>query len=452
MVDDTGHDECGFAIEIEVVPSADIDLDPLLLDDALIGPATSAARSARRSAPRSELGGSAMATLRFAFEPGGPQRIGVDWQGGWRDVAVTIDGRRLAVFPDGKALREGRRIALADGSMLELKLAQMPLPELQILRDGVPLPGSPSDPAARVRRAGQFVCAIGVFSVALGLFAALFDVGFLRGAGFGLASAVTGALFAALGLPAMRGSVIALVAAVALYVLDGAFTVVELARAGTTSVPVARILFLIPMVQGLRAGFVLRRGSPPARPAPPVVTASAAPARVEVAPSREADATQKRRREIESRARDAMPATGAARDRSAEALRFAAPKLELLEGGVCVVALDGRRREIAWDHVSEVLVRKLPPDPPWNGAVLLDLIVPGEPPVRVMPATLMSFAKLPGGAAPSRLENTRRLARLVVERSGAEIDPQTRAFLSGNGHPTAFATVHEFAQHDARFG
>jgi hypothetical protein len=390
-----------------------------------------------------------MATLRFAFEPGGPERVGIAWQGGWKDVALTLDGRRLGGFPDAKALRTGGSFALADGTRLEVKLAHLPMPELQVLRDGVPLPGSPSDPAERMRRAGQLVVALGVLSVLLGLAATLFDVGALRGMGFGIESAVLSAGFAALGVPARRGSLAALVAATAIYAIDGVVGLVLAAGTAAPGVPIARVLFAIPMVQGIQAGFALRRAPAPRRSAPPPPPAGLAPT-----PARPAaaapDATIARRREIESRARDA--AAVSVRDRGAQALRFVAPKLELLDAGVRVVALDGSRRDLAWEQVAEVLVRKLPPDPPWNGALLLDLVVRDAPPVRVVPATLVSFASLPGGAAPSRLENTRRLARLASERSSARLDPATQAFVAGSGHPATFASVHEFAAHDARFG
>jgi hypothetical protein len=403
-----------------------------------------------------------MANLRFAFEPGGEARVGVAFEGAFKDVAVSVDGRRVGAFADGKALRRGARFALADGSTLEVKLAQMPFPELRILRDGVPLPGSATDPAQLVRTAGNFVVAIGAISAVLGLAAAALDVGFLRNHGFGLLSMLVSVAFAALGVPAGRGSLPALAAAVALYVIDGAFGLVQAAQSAEAGsappvfVPIARILFLIPMLRGVPAAMALRGGAlRRAPPPPPPLAPKAGPA--PLAPARRADdAAERRRRELEVRAREVSPSATAAakdgRDRAAGALRFVAPKLEILPGALRVVSLAGRARDVRFDDVAEVFVRRLPPDPPWNGNVLVDLLVPGEPPVRILPATIVNFAPLPGGAAPSRLENMRRLTRLVVERNpSVAVDPPTRAFLDGSGHPAAFTSVQDFARHDARF-
>jgi hypothetical protein len=382
----------------------------------------------------------------------------------WKSVAVTLDDRVLGAFADGRELQQGGRYVLADGSVLEVSLVQIPFPELRLLRDGVPLPGSPSDPQQLVQGAGRFVVALGALSAVLGLLTAALDVGFLRGMGFGLASALAGALFAGLGVAASRGSVPALAGALALYLLDTVFTLGHLAgsEAGLpVGVPITRLFFLVPMLRALPAALALRRGAAPPRPAPPVnpsspasgaVGATAAAAQAET--PRLEGAASERRRELELRGRDAIrPAERGGAQRAAAALRFVAPKLELHGAGLHVIAADGRRREIRWERVREVFVRRLPPDPPWNGSVLFDVRVADEPPLRILPATVVNFAPLPGGAAPSRVENLRRLGRLLVERCpAASFDAATRAFLGGSGPPTAFATLDDFARHDARLG
>jgi hypothetical protein len=409
-----------------------------------------------------------MPSARYAFVPGDQQRVGVSWEGMWKSVAVTLDDRPLGAFADGKELQRGGRYVLADGSVLEVSLVQLPFPELRLLRDGVPLPGSPSDPQQLMQGAGRLITAIGVLSVALGLVAAAFDVGFLRGLGFGLVSALAAALFAALGVPAARGSLPAMAAAVALYVLDTLFSVGQLAQAGGTfpvGVPIARILFLIPMLRGLQGALALRQGVAARRPAPPTTSAAATgrtppaaaargPAAAGPAAPRLEGTASERRRELEIRGREVTrPNERSGAQRAAAALRFVAPKLELHGAGLRVISLDGRKREIRWDRVREVLVRRLPPDPPWSGSVLFDVVVADEPPLRILPATVVNFAALPGGAAPSRVENLRRLGRLLLERSpSVQVDPATRVFLGGTGQPSAFATLDDFARHDARLG
>jgi len=373
-----------------------------------------------------------MPSTRYAFEPGGEPRIGVDWTGMWKNVAVTLDGQRLGDFADSKALQSGRRFALPDGTQLEVKLAQLPMPELRLLRDGVPLPGSPSDPQQLVRSAGQLICVLGALSTGLGLLVAALDIGFLTNLGFGLASALGSVVFGLLGLAVLRGSAPALGAAFLLYAIDGIALLLDPIEAGgTPSIGgiVMRVFLCIPMLRALPAALALRSAGVAVHRAPPAPAAAARTATPRTAPAARARLPQVRRE-----------------------LRFVAPKLELGPEGVCVVALDGSRRDLAFGQVAAVLVRRLPLEAPWSGNVLLELSATEGAPVRVLPTTLTNFAQLPGGAAPSRLENIRRLARLLSEKSpAAEIDPATRAFLDGKGVPSAFPTAAEFATHDARY-
>ena len=92
-----------------------------------------------------------MPEKNFALEPGGPERLSLSWSGNFKDMSLTLDGQPLGSFDDAKALKEGGTFALPDGSSLEVKLTSpFLLPELQLTRDGEPIPGSSGD--ARVRQ------------------------------------------------------------------------------------------------------------------------------------------------------------------------------------------------------------------------------------------------------------------------------------------------------------
>ncbi len=140
-------------------------------------------------------------------------------------------------------------------------------PELHLVRDGEPIPGSAGDPATRHAAAWGMVAVIAGLNVALGLLVELFDIGFLRAIGVGWGSVVSGLVYGVLAFFVRRRSLVALALAIGLFVLDGAFMLVAAARAGG-SPPVgglvARIFFLIPMLRGLGAIRELRR---PRRPA-----------------------------------------------------------------------------------------------------------------------------------------------------------------------------------------
>ena len=382
-----------------------------------------------------------MPSARYAFEPGGEPRLGVNWTGMWKDVAVTLDGQPLGGFVDSKALQRGSRFALPDGTQLEVSLAQWPLPGLRLLRDGSPLPGSPSDPRQLLRAAGNLICVLGALSTCVGLLSAGLGIGFLDRMGLGLASALGSVVFGLLGLAVLRGSAPALAAALILFALDGIALLLQPIEDGGTppiGAIVMRVFLCLPMLRALPAALSLRSGDTLAQRAapPPLSRPSAAPP---VTPTHSATATA---------AALTRPRTPQLR----RELRFVAPKLELEADGLCVVALDGSRRALGFGQIGALLVRRLPLEAPWKGGVLLELAAADGAPLRVLPSTLANFATLPGGAAPSRLENIRRLARLIAERNpGTEIDPATRVFLEGKGVPSAFASAADFAAHDDRY-
>ena len=98
-------------------------------------------------------------------------------------------------------------------------------------------------------------------------------------------------------------------------------------------------------------------------------------------------------------------------DAAASAFRFLAHKCQIDEAGSHVTLPSGQPREVPWTDVGRIVVRQLPPDPPWDSGVILDLIafVGGRwEPVRVFGTTLVNYTVLAGGASTSRLDNLRR--------------------------------------------
>ncbi len=73
-------------------------------------------------------------------------------------------------------------------------------------------------------------------------------------------------------------------------------------------------------------------------------------------------------------------------------------------------------------------------------------------PVRVFATTFVNYAALPGGASTSRLENVRKLTRLLREKNPAvALDPATTAFLDGPAPPARFADLTQFAEYDSNY-
>jgi hypothetical protein len=151
------------------------------------------------------------------------------------------------------------------------------------------------------------------------------------------------------------------------------------------------------------------------------------------------------------------PAAGAATTESvAQALRFTAQKCEIVESGLRVTVTPGKTRDVRWGDIGRLVVRQLPPDPPWNASVLLDVIalVDGArwEPVRVFVTTIVNYAALPEGASTSRLDNIRNLTRLLRARNPAvACDPETTAFLDGPAPPARFTSMTQFAEYDSHY-
>jgi hypothetical protein len=134
------------------------------------------------------------------------------------------------------------------------------------------------------------------------------------------------------------------------------------------------------------------------------------------------------------------------RARASSELRFACATGSIEEGG-----LRAGDRLLAWGEIARVIVRRLPPDPPWEKASLLDLVPDHGPPVRLVSTSRIDWSTLPGGAGPTMKENWRRLvAHARAANPAIEIDPDSAPFLDGREAPM-FAAWKLFLDYDARY-
>ncbi len=217
-----------------------------------------------------------MAKQSFALEAGGQKRLEVSWKGLYKNIAVALDGNAIGMIPDQKTLQKGQEFRLVDGSTIKVQLVnKFYSTELQVLRNGQPLPGSASDPETRLKNAYLMVYFIAGLNLVVGLLAFLLRVDFLQQAGFGLGSVLFGLVFVALGFFIQRRSTFALIVAIVLFAVDGLAGVALAAAAGySPSVGglIVRVLFLIPMIQGLGAIKMLK-AAPAAGVVPPAQSA-----------------------------------------------------------------------------------------------------------------------------------------------------------------------------------
>jgi hypothetical protein len=439
-----------------------------------------------------------MPEKRFALEPGGAERLAVSWKGSFKDFAIGFDEHLVASFEGPGALKRPQTLVLPDGSHLEVQLASpLGFPELQLRRDGEAVPGSSGDPAVRLQAAWGMVAFVAALNVVLGLLVELFDIGFLRAVGGGWGSFVSGLVYGVLAFFVRRRSLVALGLAVALFVVDGVLLLLGAAQAGGTPAVgglVARVFFLLPMLRGFSAIRELDRPRPrrpqrrAAAGASPTAAAAGGSARTSTgpAPAAAADATgtqqpttvaasrtlsgdaERRRlqmsavaaatgsaKPVHSRKSISMRSSVAGVDEAAAALRFVARRCEIGPGGLRAFEPNGKLRDLAWTEIARVVARALPPDPPWDAALLLDLVAPLEgrwQPVRIFSSTLVNYAALPGGASAARIDNLRRFAAHVRERNpSAAVDDETAAFLAGGPVPR-FPDITGFTEYDSVYG
>lgn len=137
---------------------------------------------------------------KYSLEKGGPKNLTIEWTGIWKNTEVLLDGQRLGEpIPTMKDLKQGRTFTLPDGRSLSVQFKQQVFGAqgLEVLLDGRPLPGSDTDPRARLKLATGVLYFVAGLSALVGILA-MTGVKFLQMIGFGWPSLAAGVLLAAL--------------------------------------------------------------------------------------------------------------------------------------------------------------------------------------------------------------------------------------------------------------
>lgn len=210
-----------------------------------------------------------MPSKSYALEENGGKRLEISWaersfNGRWKDVTLRLDGETVGTVPGWTDLSAGHEFPLPDGSTVEVRVEwTRALTEhgLRVLRDGQPLPGSPTDPATTLRWTYQTLFLVAGLNIVLGL---------LRlepSGGWGVLA--VGALFLGLAFFVWRRSLVALLIAIAVLALDSvaAFFLPTVLKGWRPDViwwqnPVAiiiRIAILWQLIQGVGAIRAMRK-------------------------------------------------------------------------------------------------------------------------------------------------------------------------------------------------
>jgi hypothetical protein len=212
----------------------------------------------------------------YALEPGGPKRLQVSWKSFFKDTVITLDGVVVGSIPDQPTLREGQDFRLMDGSIIKVQLiSNLSGTEMRVLRNGVPLPGSASNPETRVKTATGIIFFVAGLNLLLGLIALITQSDFLAQIGIGWYSLVFGGFFLVMGFLVRKLSTVALILSIVVFALDGLIGLIgSLMMGGTPFAGVIfRVLLIIPMVQAVSAIKELKNPS-----LPPIVPPSMPPA------------------------------------------------------------------------------------------------------------------------------------------------------------------------------
>lgn len=184
-----------------------------------------------------------MPSVKYPLERNGPEELEISWEGQWKNMTIRHKSKEIGVISNKKELENGGEFFLEDGSTLKVKLGYLYLfsPELQLLRNGQPIPNSAYDYNKLLKNAYYAILFIG----GLSLFPAVADIiryNFILEYHIGLVDAIIitsyviyAILYFALGFLVKRKSLIALGVAIGLFVLSEAIYLFYLDSVNWTS-------------------------------------------------------------------------------------------------------------------------------------------------------------------------------------------------------------------------
>ena len=190
----------------------------------------------------------------FALKRGGSRDLVCSWGFGWKNFTIKHRDEVIGTVPNQKELKEGKEFQLSDGSKLFVRLKIGLTSGLYITRDGKPVPGSDSDPMSKVKGSFAILMVIACVNIIIGVLAA-----FLHLEDFGLSAwaiyIIFGLIFLILSIAVRKASLIALIIAIVLLILDALIGIAFMTTfGGTQSVVwiVIRIFFLIYLITSVK--------------------------------------------------------------------------------------------------------------------------------------------------------------------------------------------------------
>ena len=197
-----------------------------------------------------------MPKINYTLEKSAGKRLEISYTGYYKDVQIIFDGTLIDTIENEKELKKGRSYTLKDKTVLHVQLVKKEVFVLEILHNGVPLPGSATDPLQILKLAYSFIYFLGILNIAIGLCSVIFKFEFLNQIGASAYSIAGGILMFALGYCVFKQSRLALATAIGIFILDGILGMYFMSQQGIQPSLIgigARIVFIIPCFQGFKA-------------------------------------------------------------------------------------------------------------------------------------------------------------------------------------------------------
>jgi hypothetical protein len=157
----------------------------------------------------------------YALEPGGEKKLQLSWELGWKDFKIFINNQPIGTIDSKKELDAGKHFLLPDQSTLEVRLkATFYSTGLELLRNGVPIPGSLGDPHQNLKDIYLIIYLFAAFNFILGLLTVMFQIPFLTELGVSINSIYISVFLGVMAFFISRKSYVALTLVIIFYGAD----------------------------------------------------------------------------------------------------------------------------------------------------------------------------------------------------------------------------------------
>lgn len=182
------------------------------------------------------------------------QCLSASWNQDWSNFRLVFQEGVICSFATRKELVAGRQFVMPDGHLLSVRLKRGFRPELELLHDGLPLPGKSENPLGQQKTVWQLALFMGVLNITAGAAAAGTDADILLSIGFGYGSIALGVAYLLVAWAARRFATFAVSAIAAVLLADMALLFVFTAMREGPSSPVSGMLLKLFLVYAFLKG------------------------------------------------------------------------------------------------------------------------------------------------------------------------------------------------------